>query len=52
MVSFVLRTVNWDLKYSGYIRVKCISASLRGPVTLTWELQTGDCKITLDDKRD
>ena len=25
---------------------------LRGPVTLTWELRTGDCKITLEDKRD
>ena len=24
---------------------------LRGPSTLTWELRTGDCKITLEDKK-
>ena len=24
---------------------------LRGPSTLTWELRTGDCKITLEDKQ-
>ena len=23
---------------------------LRGPSTLTWELRTGDCKTTLEDK--
>ena len=24
---------------------------LRGPSTLTWELRTGDCKTTLEDKK-
>ena len=24
---------------------------LRGPSTLTWELRTGDCKTTLEDKQ-
>ena len=28
-----------------------ISNELRGPSTLTWELRTGDCKITLEDKQ-
>ena len=26
-------------------------ARLREPSTLTWELRTGDCKITLEDKQ-
>ena len=28
-----------------------IPLTLRGPSTLTWELRTGDCKITLEDKQ-
>ena len=26
-------------------------SNLREPFTLTWELQTGDCKTTLEDKK-
>ena len=28
-----------------------LSVALRGPATLTWELRTGDCKVSLEDKR-
>ena len=28
-----------------------IFTNLRGPFTLTWELRTGDCKTTLEDKK-
>ena len=28
-----------------------LSDVLKGPSTLTWELRTGDCKITLEDKK-
>ena len=35
-----------ELGYLGYIKI-----TLRGPFTLIWELRTGDCKITLEDKQ-
>ena len=38
------------LKRAGSITI-AKKRSLRGPSTLTWELRTGDCKITLEDKK-
>ena len=33
------------------IVMKFACVMLRGPCTLTWKLRTGDCKITLEDKK-